>query len=84
MAELKVYQIGVGSFGQYGFQKLLKIHNHLESVDVEFAGFAEPDTKREAVAQKFAESEGIKVEHFKTTDEMYQSASKQKEGGIDL
>jgi predicted dehydrogenase len=77
MADIKVYQIGVGSFGQYGFEKLLKIHNYLQDVDAVFAGFAEPSTKKGAAAQRFAESEGVDLVHFKTTDSMYQSASNQ-------
>jgi hypothetical protein len=79
MTDIKVYQIGLGNFGQNGFKKLINIHNRLAAVDVEFVGFAEPDLKKGVVAQKFAAAKGVKLDHFESTPALYQSASKQKE-----
>jgi len=42
---LKVYQIGVGSFGKYGFEKLIELENEFETVDVELKGVCDSDFK---------------------------------------
>lgn len=79
MTELKVYQIGVGSFGRYGFEKLVEMHNHLEEVDVELAGVCEKDFDKLEAAEKFAAAHGIEVETFVKPEDMYQAAEENGE-----
>ncbi len=75
METVKVYQIGVGSFGRYGFEKLVEMHNHLEEVDVELRGLCDIDFEKLEAAEKFAEAHGIEIETFRSEDEMYRAAS---------
>ena len=77
MTEVKVYQIGVGSFGRYGFEKLLDMHNHLKEADMELAGVCDKDPDHLEAAEKFAEANNANVETFRDTDEMYSHAEDQ-------
>lgn len=79
MTEVKVYQIGVGSFGKYGFEKLVDMHNHLQEVDVELVGVCDKDFERLEDAESFAEANDIEIETFRDTDEMYDHAAQQDE-----
>ncbi len=74
---LKIYQIGLGSFGRHGFEKLVEMHNHLEEVDVELKGVCERDFDRLEEAQKFAEANGIDIETFHSVEEMYDAAEEE-------
>ena len=77
MTEVKVYQIGVGSFGKYGFEKLVEMHNHLKEADVEIAGVCDKDPNHLETAEKFAEANNIDIESFRNTDQMYAHAEDQ-------
>lgn len=78
MSSLKIYQIGVGSFGRFGFEKLVEMHNHLEEIDVELKGVCEKDFDKLEAAEKFAEANGIDIETFHDPDEMYDAASREE------
>ena len=77
MTEVKVYQIGVGSFGRYGFEKLLDMHNHLKEADIELAGVCDKDPDHLEAAEKFAEANDVEVKSFRDTEEMYSHAEDQ-------
>lgn len=81
MTDLKIYQIGLGSFGRYGFEKLVEMHNHLEQADIELCGVADRDFDRLEAAEKFASRNGIELETFQTSRELYEAAE-QEEGDI--
>lgn len=78
MTTVKVYQIGCGDFGRFGFEKLVELHRHLEEPDVELAGLAEPDFDEAEDARKFAAAHDVDVETFKTAEEMYEAASREE------
>jgi predicted dehydrogenase len=75
VADLKVYQIGVGSFGKYGFEKLVELHNEFSPVNVELKGVCDSDFDNLEKAEKFAEANGIDIETFSTVDKMYNTAT---------
>ena len=77
MTEVKVYQIGLGSFGRYGFEKFVDMHNHLKEADIELAGVCDKDPERLEDAEKFAEANEVEIESFRDTDEMYSHAEGQ-------
>ncbi len=77
MRHVKVYQIGVGSFGRYGFEKLLDMHNHLKEADMELAGVCDKDPDHLEAAEKFAEANDVEVKSFRDTEEMYSHAEDQ-------
>lgn len=72
---LHVYQIGVGDFGRYGFEKLIEIHRNFDRVDVKLEAFCDRDFDNAEKARKFAERNGIDVEEFTDVKEMYEKAS---------
>lgn len=72
---LKIYQIGLGSFGRYGFEKFVELHNHFDRVDVELKGVCDQDLEKLENAEKFASANDIEVETFTRTDKMYDAAS---------
>lgn len=74
MTELKVYQIGVGSFGKYGFEKLVELHNEFGPANIELKGVCDSDFERLRKSEKFAEANGIDIQTFSTTSEMYNAA----------
>jgi hypothetical protein len=74
---VKVYQIGLGSFGRYGFEKLIGMHKHLKEVNVEFKGLYETDFEKREKAENFAEANDIELETFETVQDMYQRASEE-------
>lgn len=77
MTEVKVYQIGVGSFGRYGFEKLVDMPNHLKEADIEIAGVCDKDPEHLDAAEKFARANNVDVETFRDTEEMYSHAEDQ-------
>lgn len=77
---VKVYQIGVDSFGRFGFEKLVELHNEFDTVDVELKGVCESDFDKLEKAEKFAEANDIDIETFHRTQDMYDSAA--EEDGI--
>lgn len=81
MKELKIYQIGLGSFGRYGFEKIVELHNHFEEIDVRLCGVSEKDFDRLEAAEKFASHNGVELETFSTARELYEAA-KEEEGQV--
>ena len=77
VTELKVYQIGVGSFGKYGFEKLVELHNESSPVKVKLKGVCDSDHEQLEKVKKFAEANEIKLETFSDTRKMYDSAEKE-------
>ncbi len=78
MASVKVYQIGVGDFGRFGFEKLVEMHNHLNEPQVELKGVVEQDFEKLEAAEKFARANGIEIEKFSSVEEMYGEAEQQE------
>lgn len=76
---VRVYQIGVGSFGRYGFEKFIELHKHFDDVDVYLEGVCEPDFDRAEKAEKFAKANSIDLNTFKNVEEMYKHASEHEE-----
>ncbi|MFB6190786.1 MAG: Gfo/Idh/MocA family oxidoreductase [Candidatus Nanohaloarchaea archaeon] len=74
MRQLKIYQIGLGSFGRYGFEKMVELHNHFEEVNVRLCGVSDKDFDRLEAAEKFAARNGIELETFSTDRELYEAA----------
>ncbi|MFB6207825.1 MAG: Gfo/Idh/MocA family protein [Candidatus Nanohaloarchaea archaeon] len=74
MSQLKVYQIGLGSFGRYGFEKLVELQNHFDRVDVELVGVCDPDLERLERAEKFGEKNDVEFETFRRPEKMYEHA----------
>jgi predicted dehydrogenase len=76
MKQLNVFQIGLGDFGRYGFEKFVEMHNHLEEVDVVLHGVADSDFERLEDAKKFADAHDVELKTFRKASEMYEEASK--------
>lgn len=75
---LKVYQVGLGSFGRNGFEKLIDLHRHFGKVDIQLKGICDTDFERLEKAEKFAEANDIFVESFQDVEEMYKAAEQEK------
>ncbi|MBC5792692.1 MAG: Gfo/Idh/MocA family oxidoreductase [Nanohaloarchaea archaeon] len=73
---IKIFQIGVGSFGRYGFEKLVRMSRKFEDVDVEIEAVCDTDFERLEKAEKFAEANGIDIQTFQDPEEMYEEAEK--------
>jgi len=82
--EVKVFQIGLGSFGRHGFEKFIDMQNHLPEADVEFVGVADTDREKLDSAESFAKTHGLEIEVFKTAGKMYQRAEKIKDGETEV
>lgn len=78
METVKVYQIGLGSFGRNGFEKLIELNRYFGKVDVELKGVCDTDFERLERAEKFAEANDIFVETFQDVEEMYEAAEQEK------
>ncbi|MFB6114892.1 MAG: Gfo/Idh/MocA family oxidoreductase [Candidatus Nanohalobium sp.] len=78
METVKVYQIGLGSFGRNGFEKLVELHRHFGKVDVQLKGVCDTDFERLDDAEKFAEAHDIFVETFQDVEELYKAAEQEK------
>lgn len=78
METVKVYQIGLGSFGRNGFEKLIELHRHFGKVDVQLKGVCDTDFERLDKAEKFAESHDIFLETFQDVEELYKAAEQEK------
>lgn len=78
METVKVYQIGLGSFGRNGFEKLVELHRHFGKVDVKLKGVCDTDFERLDEAEKFAEAHDIFVETFQDVEELYEAAEQEK------
>jgi len=76
---LKVYQIGLGRFGRYGFEKFLGMEENLESADVVLEGICEEDREKLADAVKLASNNDSEVKGFTEIQTMYEHASKEED-----
>ena len=74
MRKVKIFQIGLGSFGRHGFEKFIDMQNHLPEADVEFVGVADTDREKLDSAESFAETHDLEIETFRTAGEMYERA----------
>jgi hypothetical protein len=75
--EVKVFQIGLGSFGRHGFEKFVEMEKHYKDVDVELYGVSDSDFEKLDNAEKFAESQGLEIETFNSVEKIYREAEKQ-------
>ncbi len=74
MQKVHIYQIGCGTFGKYGFEKLLQLSKKYDFV--EFEGIVEVNSERREFAKKKAKEYSIKLKIFDHTFDVYQDASK--------
>ena len=77
MKQVKVFQIGLGSFGRHGFEKFVEMEKHYKDVDVELYGVSDSDFEKLDNAEKFAESQGLEIETFNSVEKIYREAEKQ-------
>ena len=77
MEKVKVFHLGLGSFGRYGFEKFVEMDNHYEEVDVELVGVCDKDFERVEKAEKFAESQGLDIQSWENIEEAYEAAEKE-------
>ena len=74
MRTVKVFQIGLGSFGRHGFEKFVDMEKNLPEADVELVGVADTDPEKLRSAEKFAEVHDTEIETFHTAGAMYSRA----------
>ena len=74
MREVKIFQIGLGSFGRHGFEKFVEMASHLPEAEVDLVGVADTDPEKLEHAESFAETHDLEIESFHTAGEMYQRA----------
>lgn len=74
MKTVKVFHIGLGNFGRYGFEKFCEMQRHYEEVDVRLEGVCDSDFEKLEKAEKFAEAQGLEVDSFESVEEVYQAA----------
>lgn len=77
MEKVKVFHIGLGSFGRYGFEKFVEMDNHYEEVDVELIGVCDKDFERVEKAEKFAESQGLEIRSWENIEKAYSAAEQE-------
>lgn len=77
MKQVKVFQIGLGSFGRHGFEKFVEMEKHYKDVDVELYGVSDSDFEKLDNAEKFVESQGLEIETFNSVEKIYREAEKQ-------
>jgi predicted dehydrogenase len=78
MESVEIYQIGVGSFGRFGFEKFIEMEKHLPEAEAEIVGVCDRDPERLERAKKFAEVHGSSIETFTDKKEMYSHADEQE------
>jgi len=71
---VKVFHIGLGSFGRYGFEKFVEMDNHLEEVNVELIGVCDKDFENVEKAENFAEAQGLEIDSWRSIEDVYQRA----------
>ncbi|MFO7793630.1 MAG: Gfo/Idh/MocA family oxidoreductase [Candidatus Nanohaloarchaea archaeon] len=74
METVKVFHIGLGSFGRYGFEKFVEMDNHLEEVNVELIGVCDKDFEKLEDAEKFASAQGLDIDSWRSIEDAYQRA----------
>ncbi len=75
--KVKVFHIGLGSFGRYGFEKFVEMNNHFEEVDVELVGVCDKDFERVENAEKFAESQDLSMDTWESIEQAYKTAERE-------
>ena len=75
MEKVKIYQIGLGSFGRHGFEKFVDMTSNFEDLEVEFAGICDRDPEKLESAERFARHHGIDIETFNKINDLYEEAS---------
>lgn len=74
MSTVKAYQIGLGSYGWHGFEKLIDLHLHGVKAELELMGVVDPDHERLEKAENYARAAGLEIKTYSTVDEMYRDA----------
>lgn len=82
MDKVRVYQIGLGSFGWNGFEKLVELTQEFEKI--ELAGICEKDFDLIDRAKRYAENSDIEIDIYKRTEKMYTEARESKEPGTQV
>jgi hypothetical protein len=75
MDKVKIYQIGLGDFGRYGFDKLVELSREFDKIQL--CGVCDKDFELLENAEKFAEINDTEVKTFQKTQELYSEARKQ-------
>ena len=74
MRTVKIFQIGLGSFGRHAFEKFIEMEDHLPEVEVKLVGVADTDPEKLESARSFAEVHDTEIETFHTAGELYDRA----------
>ena len=74
--KVKIFQIGLGSFGRHAFEKFIEMERHLPEVDTELIGVADTDTEKLDSAENFAKIHDSGIETYHTAGELYARAEK--------
>lgn len=77
MEKVKIYQIGLGSFGRHGFDKLVELSKEFDKL--ELCGVCDRDFERLDHAEQFASVNDTEVKTFQKIDELYREAQEQDE-----
>ena len=77
--KIKVYQIGIGSFGRHGFEHLVDMHQHMEKVDIQLEGICDINPERLEQAKRYAKTHNLEIETFQEDEEMYRKAKEEQE-----
>ncbi len=80
--KVKVFQIGLGSFGRHGFEKLVELDTHYSEISVELVGVYDRDPEKLELAKKFAEFKGLKVETYSSIERVYSAAERVRDGKV--
>lgn len=74
METVKVFHIGLGSFGRHGFEKLIELDRHYNDVNVVVEAVCDEDQEKLEAAAKFADSQNVEIETFTDVEDCYQRA----------
>ncbi len=80
MKKVKVFQIGLGSFGRQGFEKFIEMDLHHTNVSVELVAVYDRDPTKLEKAQKFADFNGVAIDTYTSIDEIYTAAKNTTSG----
>jgi predicted dehydrogenase len=79
MEKVKVFHVGLDSFGRHGFEKFIEMDKFYERVDVELVGVCDSDPERLENAEKLADSQDLDIETWESIEEAYQKARKEND-----
>lgn len=80
-ANICVYQIGFGTFGKNGFEKLLHMSRNIKNIQMEVCGIADISEEARKKARLLAEKYGIEIKIYAHTLDMYKDAIEKKKSG---